>query len=59
VPTGLSHEYVRLWPHARVATIANTGHLGLITRPDEFARIVVPFAESAARRADGARRRIG
>jgi 3-oxoadipate enol-lactonase len=60
VPPALSHEYVRLWPHARVASIANTGHLGLITRPDEFARIVVPFAESAARHAgDIARRRIG
>jgi pimeloyl-ACP methyl ester carboxylesterase len=60
VPPALSHEYLRLLPHARVATIANTGHLGLITRPDEFARLVVPFAESAARLADGAaRRRIG
>jgi pimeloyl-ACP methyl ester carboxylesterase len=60
VPVDRSHEYVRMWPHARVATIANTGHLGLITRPEEFARIVVPFAESAARVADGAaRRRIG
>ena len=60
VPVGQSHEYLRLWPHARVATIANTGHLGLITRPDEFARIIVPFAEHAAHQADGAsRRRIG
>ena len=60
VPVALTHEYLRMWPHARVATIANTGHLGLITRPDEFARIVVPFAESAARQSeDAARRRIG
>ncbi len=60
VPVARTHEYVRMWPHARVATIANTGHLGLITRPEEFARIVVPFAESAARQADTAgRRRIG
>jgi len=60
VPTGLSHEYARMWPHARLATIANTGHLGLITRPDEFARLVVPFAEEGARQADeGARRHIG
>ena len=57
VPVSRTHEYVAMWPHARVATIANTGHLGLITRPDEFARIVVPFAESAARQAEGARRR--
>ena len=60
VPVARTHEYVRMWPHARVATIANTGHLGLITRPEEFARIVVPFAERAARLADtGSRRRIG
>ena len=60
VPVARTHEYVRMWPHASVATIANTGHLGLMTRPEEFARIVVPFAESAARLADTAgRRRIG
>ncbi len=60
VPVRLTHEYIRMWPHAHVASIANTGHLGCITRADEFARIVVPFAEQAARRADDeSRRRIG
>jgi pimeloyl-ACP methyl ester carboxylesterase len=60
VPVRLTHEYIRMWPHAHVASIAHTGHLGLITRPDEFARIVVPFAENAARQTDSAsRRRIG
>ena len=60
VPVRLTHEYIRLWPHAHVASIANTGHLGLITRAEEFARIVVPFAEHAAREADDvSRRRIG
>lgn len=59
VPVAKTHEYVAMWPHARVATIANTGHLGVITRPDEFARIVVPFAEGAARQETAARRRIG
>ena len=60
VPVPASYEYARMWPHARVATIERTGHLGLITRPDEFARLVVPFAEDAARTSDaGSRRRIG
>jgi pimeloyl-ACP methyl ester carboxylesterase len=49
VPVHSTHEYLRLWPHARALTIERTGHLGLITRPEEFARIVVGFAESAAR----------
>lgn len=52
VPVQATHEYVRLWPHARIATLARTGHLGLITRPDEFARLVVPFAEQASRGRD-------
>ena len=43
VPVALTREYVRIWPHAREATIARTGHIGSITRPDEFARIVVDF----------------
>ena len=43
VPVARSLEYLRIWPHARQATIARTGHIGLITRPDEFARIVVDF----------------
>jgi 3-oxoadipate enol-lactonase len=57
VPVGTTREYLRLWPQATGATIARTGHLGLITRPAEFARLVVTFAEHAAE-AD-ARRRVG
>jgi pimeloyl-ACP methyl ester carboxylesterase len=49
VPVSATHEYLRLWPQATVATIARTGHLGLITRPSAFANVVVPFAEQAAR----------
>ena len=48
VPVAATHEYLRLWPNASLATIARTGHLGLITRPSAFANIVVPFAERAA-----------
>jgi pimeloyl-ACP methyl ester carboxylesterase len=48
VPVAASHEYLRIWPHATIATMVRTGHLGLITRPSAFANIVVPFAEHAA-----------
>jgi pimeloyl-ACP methyl ester carboxylesterase len=56
VPTALTQEYVRLWPHARRATIGRTGHLGLITRPRAFAAAVAPFVEEAA--ADQEKRRV-
>ena len=47
VPPRLSREYAAIWPHARVETLARTGHLGLITRPNEFAALVTRFvAES-------------
>ena len=45
VPTALTGEYTRIWPHARTVTLAHTGHLGLVTRPEAFAEAVVPFAE--------------
>lgn len=57
VPVAMTLEYAKVWPKARVATLARTGHLGMLTRPDEFTRIVAPFvAETAA--ADS-RRRVG
>ena len=49
VPVSATHEYLRIWPQATVATIARTGHLGLITRSSAFANVVVPFAEQTAR----------
>jgi pimeloyl-ACP methyl ester carboxylesterase len=51
-------EYARMWPHARVAEMPRTGHLGLITRPEAFASLVVPFVEQAVHDARG-RRRVG
>jgi pimeloyl-ACP methyl ester carboxylesterase len=45
VPVHRTREYLAMWPHAVGATIARTGHLGLITRPDAFADVVVPFVE--------------
>jgi pimeloyl-ACP methyl ester carboxylesterase len=56
VPVWMTREYLRLWPQAKTATLARTGHLGPITRPDEFADLVVRFAESFTQ--DEQRRRI-
>jgi pimeloyl-ACP methyl ester carboxylesterase len=58
VPVAATLDYARLWPHARIATIPRTGHLGLITRPDDFAGLVVPFAEESAGEGQK-RRRVG
>ena len=58
VPVRVTDEYLRMWPHAQRATLARSGHLGLITRPAEFADLVVSFALTAASNADP-RRRIG
>jgi pimeloyl-ACP methyl ester carboxylesterase len=57
VPARLTRDYLRIWPHASTATLARTGHLGLVTRPQAFASLVVPFAEEAL--IDRDRRRIG
>jgi pimeloyl-ACP methyl ester carboxylesterase len=46
VPTSMTAEYAHIWPHARCVTLERTGHLGLVTRADEFARVVGGFAES-------------
>jgi pimeloyl-ACP methyl ester carboxylesterase len=45
VPVRLTEEYTRMWPHAERVTIARTGHLGLITRPDAFAAEVASFVD--------------
>jgi pimeloyl-ACP methyl ester carboxylesterase len=43
VPVSLTKEYLRIWPRAQHATLPRTGHLGLITRPREFANLVENF----------------
>ena len=45
VPVEGSAVYQRLIPHARAAVLRQTGHLGSITRPHEFAAIVRNFVE--------------
>jgi pimeloyl-ACP methyl ester carboxylesterase len=46
----LTREYLAIWPHARVETLARTGHLGMITRPNEFAALVSDFVSAHAAR---------
>jgi len=57
VPPQMTLKYRELLPQAQVATIARTGHLGLIKRPEEFADIVASFVTKHAGRT--AERRIG
>jgi pimeloyl-ACP methyl ester carboxylesterase len=40
----LTREYLARWPHARHATLQRTGHIGLVTKPEEFAELVGRFA---------------
>ena len=58
VPPSLTLDYLRLWPHAQHVTLPRTGHLGIITRPHEFADIVTSFVDRGARGAP-TRRRVG
>jgi pimeloyl-ACP methyl ester carboxylesterase len=46
----ITREYLAIWPQARVETLARTGHLGMITRPDEFAALVTAFVSAHAAR---------
>jgi len=50
VPTEMTAEYTRIWPHATAVTLERTGHLGLVTRADEFARAIARFADEAGLR---------
>jgi pimeloyl-ACP methyl ester carboxylesterase len=60
VPVRLTREYLRLWPHAAEATLARTGHIGCVTRADEFARIVTGFVADTVRPyEDVQRKRVG
>jgi len=56
VPVAWTRDYLRLWPEARFASIARSGHLGSITRPDEFAELIKRVAEGLSRTHDQRRR---
>ena len=59
VPVARTTEYLRLWPQAQHAILPQTGHLGLITRPDDFANLVTSFIDDASKQvADHHRRRV-
>jgi pimeloyl-ACP methyl ester carboxylesterase len=55
VPAPLTRRYLQILPHARSATIPRTGHLGLVTRPDMFADLVVGFMGQTVRVEKGPR----
>jgi pimeloyl-ACP methyl ester carboxylesterase len=59
VPVALTRDYLRLWPNARFASIVRSGHLGCITRPDEFADVIARFAEKTSHTHDQRRRVVG
>lgn len=48
VKPALTRQYLTQVPHARHVTIARTGHLGLVTKPAEFAELVTAFAHDTA-----------
>lgn len=43
VPVELTERYMTLIPGAERACLSRTGHMGTVTRPDEFARLVTAF----------------
>ena len=55
VPVRGGAQYAALIPDARSVTLERTGHLGLITRPREFARLVEEFVAAARRESLGSR----
>ena len=45
VPVASSLEYLDLIPGARHTVLPDTGHIGLVTRPRQFAAVVTRFLE--------------
>ncbi len=46
VPAGITRRYLTLIPGARYVKIERSGHIGMLTRPAEFAGIVGSFLET-------------
>ena len=53
VPVEATREYLRLIPGSRYERLADTGHVGLILKPDRFAEIVERFLTRSAPRVEG------
>ena len=51
VPISNTLDYQTLIPHARHVVLAGTGHVGVVTKPREFARLVTDFANAPRERA--------
>jgi pimeloyl-ACP methyl ester carboxylesterase len=47
VPAESTREYLRLIPHAVSAELPRTGHIGLITKPEAWADLVLGFVQRA------------
>lgn len=45
-----TREYAAIWPHARVETLRRTGHLGMVTRPHEFAALIDRFVSESVQK---------
>ena len=43
-----TREFVQLFPDAEYAMMDRTGHIGLVTQPDRFARIVGEFVNASS-----------
>ena len=50
VPPSVTRQYLAIWPHARVETLARTGHLGVMTRPHEFAALISRFVSESEKK---------
>jgi len=50
VPQASTLDYLSLIPGARHVKLANTGHIGLVTRPEAFAALVGEFSKDAVER---------
>jgi pimeloyl-ACP methyl ester carboxylesterase len=52
VPTEVTRRYVALIPGAQYARLQRSGHIGLITRPAQFAEIVGGFVARTAKQGE-------
>jgi pimeloyl-ACP methyl ester carboxylesterase len=50
VPQASTLDYLALIPGARSVKLANTGHIGLVTRPEAFAALVGEFSKHAVQK---------
>jgi pimeloyl-ACP methyl ester carboxylesterase len=50
VPVNSTLDYLELIPGSRHVTLSGTGHVGVVTKPHEFAKVVGEFVDSSALR---------